>query len=91
MVKKMLHEEGDEEDEEPILGLDSEISNADDLDYVPQDQAGVVGVSLNPALGNEGSFDDEGDSSDESFEEETQTQSNRLSKNGSYWIENPSI
>ena len=76
MVKKMLHEEGDEEDEEPILGLDSEISNADDLDYVPQDQAGVVGVSWNPALGNEGSFD--GDSPDESFEEETQTQSNKI-------------
>ena len=48
MVLKMLHEEQDEEDEEDeeaFLGLDSEseISDAEDLDYALQDQAGVVG------------------------------------------------
>ena len=37
----------------------SEISDAEDLDFVPQDQAGVVGESWNPALlHGEGSFDD---------------------------------
>ncbi|KAF4113096.1 hypothetical protein G5714_005641 [Onychostoma macrolepis] len=71
----------DEEDQE-ILSPDSEseISKADDLDYVPQGQSGVVGV--NPVLlDEEGSFDGIEDLSDESSEEETQTQSNRLSKN----------
>jgi len=54
-----------------------------DLDYVPQGQAGVVGVSRNPALlDEEDSFDEIEDSPDESSEEETQTQVNRLSKNG---------
>ena len=54
MVIKMLHEEQDEENEASLgLGSESEISDADDLDFVPQDQAGVVGVSWNPALLNE--------------------------------------
>lgn len=40
-----------------------------------------MGVSWNPVLlDEEDSFDDIEDSSDESSEEETQTQSNRLSK-----------
>ena len=65
---KMLHEEQDEENEEAVLGLDSEseISDAEDLDYVLQNQAGVVGVSRNPALLNEeGSFDETEDTSKE--------------------------
>ncbi|KAL1260140.1 hypothetical protein QQF64_007967 [Cirrhinus molitorella] len=85
MVVEMLHEEQDEEDE-AILSPDSEseISNADDLDYVPQGQSGVVGV--NPALPDEeDSSDDFEDLSDESSEEKTETQSNRLIKSGSYW------
>ena len=48
MVIMMLFEEQDEEDEEAILGLDSE-----DPDYVLQDQAGVVGWSWNPVLLNQ--------------------------------------
>ncbi|KAF4101878.1 hypothetical protein G5714_016678 [Onychostoma macrolepis] len=44
---------------------ESEISDTDDLDYVPQGQYGVVGV--NPALlDEEGSFDGIEDLSDES-------------------------
>ena len=47
MVIKMLQEEQDEEDEEPIPGIDSEseISDADEQDYFPEDQAGDFGVS----------------------------------------------
>lgn len=89
MVVEMLHEEQDEEDE-AILSTDSDsvISDADDLDYVPQGQSGVVGV--NPALvDEEDSFDDIEDLSDESSEDETQTQSDRMSKRGSYWSEHP--
>ena len=66
----------EEEEEEQILGLDSgsETSDAEDQDYVPQEQDGVMGESWNPALLNEeSSFDGIGDSSDESSEEETQT------------------
>ena len=47
MFIKMLYEEQDEEDSKSV------ISEAEDLDFVPQDQAGVVGVSWNPALRNE--------------------------------------
>lgn len=89
MVVEMLHEEQDEEDE-AILSTDSDsvISDADDLDYVPQGQSGVVGV--NPALvDEEDSFDDIEDLSDESSEDKTQTQSDRMSKRGSYWSEHP--
>ncbi|KAK9976650.1 hypothetical protein ABG768_021855 [Culter alburnus] len=89
MVVKILHKEQDEEDE-AILSPDSEseISDADDLDYVPQCQSGVVGV--HPALQDEeDSSDDIEDLSDESSEEETQTQSNRMSKNGFYWSKYP--
>lgn len=91
MVVAMLQEEPDEEDEEAICpGSESETSDYDDPDDLPQGQAGVVGVSGNPALlHEEDSSDDAEDSSDESSEEETQTQSNRFSKNGSYWNENP--
>lgn len=63
----MLHQEQDEEDEEAILGPDSEseISDAVDLNYVPQGQSGVVGMSWNPALlDEEDSFNDIEDSSD---------------------------
>ena len=77
-----MHEKQDEEDEEAILGLDSasEISDAEDLDFVPQDQAGVVAVSWNPALLNEeGFFDDIEDSLDEFTEEETEP-------NPIYWV-----
>ena len=42
MFVKMLIEEEDEGDEEAVLGLDSG-SDAEDLHFVPQDQAGVVG------------------------------------------------
>lgn len=88
MVVEMLHEGPDEEDEEGIgPDSESEISGDDDDPvYVPQGQAGVVGVSF---LNEEDSSDDIEDSSDESSEVETQTQSNRLSKNGSCWNENP--
>ncbi len=46
MFVEMLHDEEDQ----TIISPDSEseISNADDLDYVSQGQSGVVGV--NPAL-----------------------------------------
>ncbi len=49
MIVQMLQKEQDEEDQ-AILSPDSysEIPDADDLDYVPQGQSGVVGV--NPAL-----------------------------------------
>ena len=42
----------EEDNEETILGLDSEseFSDAEDLEYLLQDQAGVVGVFWNPAL-----------------------------------------
>ena len=48
----MLYEGRDEEDEEAIGGLDSEseASDAEDLDFVPQDQDADVGESWNPAL-----------------------------------------
>ncbi len=72
-----------DEEDQAILSPDSEseISDADDLDYVSQGQSGVVAV--NPALlDEEDSFDDTEDLSDESSEEQTQTLSNRLSKNG---------
>lgn len=59
-------------------------SDDDDPEYLPQGQAGVVGVSGDPALLHEDSSDDKDDSSDESSEDESQTQSSRLSKNGSY-------
>ncbi len=77
MFVEMLHDEEDQ----AIISPDSksEISDADDLDYVPQGQSGVVGV--NPALLDEEDCDDTEDLSDESSEEGTQTQSNRLSKN----------
>ncbi|XP_056880212.1 piggyBac transposable element-derived protein 4-like [Takifugu flavidus] len=66
---------------------ESEISDEDnDPAYVSQGQAGVMGVSL---LNEEDSSDDQEGSSDESPEEEIQTQSDRFSKNGSYWNENP--
>ena len=44
MAIMILQEEQDEENEEPILGLDSEseISDADDLDYVPRVSAEVL-------------------------------------------------
>ncbi|KAL7369940.1 hypothetical protein ABVT39_013743 [Epinephelus coioides] len=88
MVVEMLQKGLDQEDEDGI-GPDSESEISDDDDdpvYVPQGQAGVMGVSL---LNEEDSSDDKEGSSDESSEEEIQTQSNRLSKNGSYWNENP--
>ncbi|XP_067101197.1 piggyBac transposable element-derived protein 4-like [Osmerus mordax] len=88
----MLHEEQDDEEEEAIHSTDSEseISDADDLDYVPHAQAGVLGV--NPALPDEeDSCDYIEESSDESSEEEIQTQFERLSKKGSYWNEHPPI
>ncbi len=44
----MLQKEHDEEDEAISLDSESEISDAGNLDYVPQGQSGVVGV--NPAL-----------------------------------------
>ncbi|KAJ8403677.1 hypothetical protein AAFF_G00350030 [Aldrovandia affinis] len=83
----MLHEEQDQEDEEAILNPDSEseISEADDPEYAPQGQAGVVGVPGSPASLDEDSFDDT--SSEESSEEETQ--SDRMSEKGSYWNEHP--
>lgn len=57
---------------------------------LPQGQAGVVDVSGNPVLLHEEDFsDDAEDSSHEPSEKEPQTQSNRFSKNGSYWNENP--
>ena len=62
-MNKIIFKELDEETE---VGLDSEfeISDAEDLDFVLQDQAGVVGVSWNPALLNGvGSSDDIRDSS----------------------------
>ncbi|KAJ8346965.1 hypothetical protein SKAU_G00283660 [Synaphobranchus kaupii] len=70
----MLHVEQDQEDEEAIFDPDSEISEADDPEYVPQGQAGVVGVPGSPASRDEDSFDDtsseEGDKSwDVSFQE----------------------
>lgn len=46
---EMLHEEQDEEDE-AILSPESEISDVDYLDYVPQGQSG------NPALLDEEDF-----------------------------------
>ncbi len=78
MFVEMLHDEEDQ----AIISPDSEskISDADDLDYVPQGQSGVVGE--NPALLWRRLCDDIEDLSDESSEEETQTQSKRLIKNG---------
>ena len=53
---------------------------ADDLDYVPQGQAGVVGVYRNPALlDEEESFDERGLIRRIFYEEETQTQAIRAS------------
>ncbi|XP_034058307.1 piggyBac transposable element-derived protein 4-like [Gymnodraco acuticeps] len=78
----MLHQEQDKEDG-AILDADSESDlSDDDVDYVPQGQAEVAGDE-------EDSLDELEDSSDESSEEETQTQANRLSKKGSYWNEQP--
>lgn len=93
MVREMLHEEQDEEDESILIpDSESDISDADDLDYVPQGQAGVLGLSRTPALlDEEHSFDEIEDSPDESSEEETQTQTNRLSRKGSYWNEHPPL
>ena len=87
-VLRMLDGEPDEEAIEMILSL-KYLMMMTQADYVAQDQAGDVGVSSNPALLDEEDIDDIGDSSDEASEEETQTQSNRLSKKGSYWNENP--
>lgn len=71
MVVAMLQEELDEEGICP--GSESETSDDNDPDYLPQGQAGVVGVSGNPALLHEEDFsDDSEDSSDESSEKETQ-------------------
>lgn len=78
MVVAMLQEELDEEGMCP--GSESETSDDDDPDYLPQGQAGVVGLSGNPALLHEEDFsddaedssDDAEDSSDESSEKETQ-------------------
>ncbi|KAI4824211.1 hypothetical protein KUCAC02_012740 [Chaenocephalus aceratus] len=82
MVINMLHQEQDKEDG-AILDSDSESDlSDDDVDYVPQGQAEVAGDE-------EDSLDKLEDSSDESSEEETQTQANRLSKKGSYWNEKP--
>ncbi len=68
MFVEMLHDEEDQATLSP--DSESEISDADDLDYVPQGQSGVVGV--NPALlDEEDSFDDTEDLTDESSEEET--------------------
>ncbi|KAK9958675.1 hypothetical protein ABG768_010780, partial [Culter alburnus] len=75
----MLHTVQDEAILSP--DLESEISGADDLDYVPKGQSGVIGA--NPALlDEENSSDDIEDLSDVSSEEETQTESNKLSKKG---------
>ena len=84
MVAAMIQEELNEEDEEAICS-ESESENSDDDDP----EYGVVGVSGDPALLHEDSSDRKDDSSGDSSEEETQTQSSRLSKNGSYWNENP--
>lgn len=86
MVLAMLQQEPNEDEEAVFSVSESEISDDDDPDYLPQDQAGG-GLSGNPAFLHEDSSHEE--SSDESSEEETQIQSNRLSKNGSYWNENP--
>ncbi len=80
MFVEMLHDE----EGQTILSPDSEseIPDADDLDLdVPQGQSRVVGVNPD-LLDEEVSFDDTEDLSDESSEEETQTLSNLLSKNG---------
>ncbi len=85
-VVEMPQKEQDEEDP-AILSSDSEseIFDADDLDYVPRVQSGVVGV--NPALlDEEDSCDDIENLSDQSTEEKTQTQSNTMSKNGLHLI-----
>ncbi|KAI4804290.1 hypothetical protein KUCAC02_025921 [Chaenocephalus aceratus] len=78
MVIEMLHQEQDKDDG-AILDSDSDLSD-DDVDYVPQGQAEVAGDE-------EDSLDELEDSSDESSEEETQIQANRISKKGSYWNE----
>ena len=84
MVAAIVQEELNEEDEEAVCSeSESENSDDDDPEYLPQGQAGVLRVSGDPARLHEDSFDDEDDLSDESSEEETQTQSSRLSKNGS--------
>ena len=58
-VIKMLYEQQDEENEEAILGLDSEsiLPDADDLDYVPQHQSRVVFDVFIPMTSKEPSFD----------------------------------
>ncbi|KAL2095507.1 hypothetical protein ACEWY4_010226 [Coilia grayii] len=89
-VLEMLQQEPDEDGEAIFTDSESDISDDDDPEYLPQDQAGVVGVSGDPAfLHEEQSSQDSEDSSDESSEEETQIKSSRLSKKGSYWDENP--
>lgn len=88
-VLEMLQQEPDEDEEAIFSDSVYDISD-DDPEYLPHDQAGVVGVSGNLAsLHEQESSQDSEDSSDESSEEETQTESNRLSKKGSYWKENP--
>lgn len=87
---ELLQQEPDEDEEAICTDPESDISDDDDPEYLPQDPAGVVGVSGNPAfLHEEESSQDSEDSSDESSEEEAQTKSNRLSKKGLYWDENP--
>lgn len=72
----MLQQEADE-DERISPDSESDISDDDDPEYLPQDQAGVVGVSENPAFLNE---EESSQDSEDSSEEESQTKSSKLSK-----------
>lgn len=86
----MLQQEPDEDEEANFPDSESDISDDEDPEYLPQYQAGVVGVPVNPAFLDESvSSQDSDDSSNESSEEETQTKSSRLNKKGSYCEENP--
>ncbi|XP_062857039.1 fibroblast growth factor receptor-like 1b [Trichomycterus rosablanca] len=55
------------------------VSDAGDLDYVPQDKDAIEGVSVNPSRLDEEDFFDDTEDLFESSEEETQTQSKKLS------------
>lgn len=73
----MLQEEPDEEDEEAICpGSESETCDDDDQDFLPECEAGVVGVSGESALlhSSEDSSDDAEKLFDQSSEQETQIQ-----------------
>lgn len=62
----------------------------DDPEYLPQHQAGLVGVSGNPVIQQEEeSSQDSRNSNDESSQEEALTNSSWLNKTGLYWDENP--